>query len=118
VIVAPVSASGAIGTTDLASAGHELYFAMNAHFKTQMTSVTSNAQQSADTICGENRDNTIATGTLAESSEHRKTQYQFDLFVYTCFGATLGHHTGKASSIKSAIETAVTAYATAHPDNS
>jgi TolB-like protein len=118
VIVAPVSASGAIGTTDLTSAGRELYFAMNGHFKTQMTSVTSNAQQSADTICGPNRDNTVATGTLAESSVHRRTEYQFDLFVYTCFGATLGHHTGKASSIKNAVDTAVSAYATAHPDNS
>jgi hypothetical protein len=52
------------------------------------------------------------------NSAHRKTEYQFDLFVYTCFGATLGHHTGKASSIKSAVDTAVSAYATAHPDNS
>lgn len=118
VIVAPVSASGAIGSTDLTSAGRELYFAMNVHFKTQLTSVTGNAQQSADAICGANRDNTIATGTLTENSANRKTEYQFDLFVYTCFGATLGHHTGKASSIKSAIQTAVLAYATAHPDNS
>lgn len=118
VIVAPVTATGAIGSADLTNAGRELYFAMNGHFKTEFTAVSSNAQQSADTICGANRDNTVATGTLAESSAHRKTEYQFDLFVYTCFGAPLGHHTGKASSIKSAVDTAVSAYATAHPDNS
>ena len=91
---------------------------MNAHFNTQMTAVTSNVQQSADTICVTNRDNTVATGTLAQSSDHRKTAYQFDLFVYTCFGATLGHQTGKASSIKNAVAASVAAYATAHPDNS
>ncbi|HMF28873.1 MAG TPA: hypothetical protein VKE42_08880 [Candidatus Cybelea sp.] len=118
VIVAPVTASGAIGSADLTNAGRELYFAMNAHFNTQMTGATTNVQQSTDAICGANRDNTVATGTLAQNSAHHKTEYQFDLFVYTCFGATLGHHTGKASSIKSAVGTAVSAYATAHPDNS
>jgi hypothetical protein len=118
VIVAPVTASGAVGSSDLTNAGRELYFAMNAHYNTQMTSITSNPQQSADTICGPNRDNTIVTGTLALNSAHRKTEYQFDLFVYTCFGAPLGHHTGTAPSIKSAVNAAVSAYATAHPDNS
>ena len=118
VIVAPVTATGAVASADLANAGRELFFAMNAHFTTQMTAVTSNVQQSADTICGTNRNNTVATGTLAQSSDHRKTEYQFDLFVYTCFGVTLGHQTSKASSIKSAVGAAVAAYATAHPDNS
>ncbi|MBV9334031.1 MAG: hypothetical protein JO146_08480 [Candidatus Eremiobacteraeota bacterium] len=118
VIVAPVTASGAIGSTDLTNAARELFFAMNTHYNAQMTAVTGNPQQSADTICGSNRDNTVATGTLAASSDHHKTEYQFDLFVYTCFGATLAHHTGKASTIKNAVNAAVLAYAAAHPDNS
>jgi hypothetical protein len=118
VIVAPVGASGAVAPADLANASHELYFALNGHFNTQMTSVTSNAAASADAICGSNRDNTIAAGTLQETTAHHGNAFTFNLSVYTCFGATLGSEVGKGSSIKSAVDAAVTAYATAHPENS
>jgi TolB-like protein len=119
VIVAPVSASGVVAPADLANALRELYFALNARFNAQMTAITSNAAQSADQICGPNRDNTIATGTLQESpAHHGKRQVTFDLSVYTCFGAILGRASGKGSSIKSAVDSAVAAYATAHPENS
>lgn len=117
VIVAPVTASGAVATGDLTSAEHELYFALNGHFNVQMTSIQSSVAESADAICGSNRDNTIATGTLQEPSPHKGKSYAFDLYVYTCFGATLDHQTGKGSSIKSAVDAAVAAYALAHPDN-
>lgn len=119
VIVAPVSASGPVASGDLANAVNELYFALNGRFNTQMTAITSNVAQSTDTICGSNRDNTIATGTLQETAAHRgKPQMTFTLIVYTCFGATLGQTVGKGISIKSAVDSAVAAYATAHPDNS
>lgn len=117
VIVAPVTASGAVAAGDLTNAGHELYFALNGHFNVQMTSIQSNVAQSADTICGSNRNNTIATGTLQEPPAHKGKAYEFDLYVYTCFGATLDHQTGKGTSIKSAVDAAVAAYALAHPDN-
>jgi hypothetical protein len=42
----------------------------------------------------------------------------FNLAVYTCFGATLDREVGKGSSVKSAVDAAVAAYAEAHPDNS
>ncbi len=119
VIVAPVSASGAVAPVDLVNALHELYFALNARFNTRMTAITSSVEQSADDICGANRDNTIATGTLQESpASHGKMQATFNLSVYTCFGAMLGHAVGKGPSIKIAVDSAVAAYATAHPENS
>ena len=120
VIVAPVSASGNVLPADLTNAMRELYFALNRHFNTQVTAVTSSdIVRSADQICGANRDNTIASGTLAETpARHGRQDVTFNLEVYTCFGATLERAVGKGSSIKSAVDAAVSAYATAHPDNS
>jgi TolB-like protein len=118
VIVAPVTATTAVASADLSYALRELYFALSGHFNTQLTGVTSNAAQSTDAICGSNRDNTVATGTLQEAPAHRGKTYTFDLVVYTCFGATLEREDGKGSSIKSAVDAAVTAYAAAHPENS
>ncbi len=119
VIVAPVTAAGSVTAADLTNAVHELYFALNGRFNTRMTAITSNVAESTDEICGPNRDNTIATGTLQESAPHHgKAQITFQLNVYTCFGATLGREVGKGSSIKSAVDEAVTSYASAHPDNS
>lgn len=117
VIVAPVTASGTLEPADLTGASNELYFAMNARFNAQMTAVQSNVSQSADAICGANRDNTIATGTLQELPAHHGKQYVFELSIYTCFGAPLDRQTGKGSSLKAAIDAAVSAYALAHPDN-
>ncbi|MBV8725168.1 MAG: hypothetical protein JO078_05280 [Candidatus Eremiobacteraeota bacterium] len=120
VIVAPVAASGSAVASDLASATHELYFALNRYFTTQMTSVSSaDIAHAADQICGNNRDNTIASGTLTEApARHGHLDITFNLTVYTCFGAPLEHETGKSSSVKAAIDSAVSAYSAAHPDNS
>jgi len=118
IIVAPVTASGAVVAADLANASHELYFALNARFNAQTTAITSNVAQSADAICGANRNNTIAGGTLTELPTHGKPQITFTLTVYTCFGAILGTSSGKGSTVKSAVDSAVAAYATDHPDNS
>lgn len=117
VIVAPVTASGAVVAGDVAGAQNELFFALNAHFNVQQTAVTSNVVESADAICGSNRDNTIATGTLQELPAHHGKQFVFALSIYTCFGAALDQQTGKGSSIKAAVEAAVAAYVLAHPDN-
>jgi hypothetical protein len=114
VIVAPISASGTVAPGDLASAVRELYFALDSRFNAQMTPIDSNVAQSANTICGTNRDNTIATGTLT----HRGKEVTFTLLVYTCFGAILERQVGKGVTIKSAVDAAVTAYANAHPENS
>lgn len=118
VIVAPVTAATAMTSTDLASATHELYFAMNRFFNAQLTGVTSAPAQSTDLICGSNRDNTVAAGTLQAARVHNHTQVTFDLTMYTCFGAPLDHQVGKGVSYKAAVDAAVSAYVTAHPDNS
>jgi hypothetical protein len=120
VIIAPVAAASApVAQADLTNALHELYFALNTRFNAQMTGVTSNVAQSTDAICGSNRDNTIASGTLTtKEAQHAKPQITFVLEVYTCFGALLGREVGKGASIKTAVDAAVAAYASAHPDNS
>lgn len=118
IIVAPVTGAGAASSTDLSNASHQLYFSLNNHFNTQMTSVTSSVAQSADAICGSDRNNTIATGTLEQTPAKHGSTVTFTLFVYTCFGAALAQEVGKAGSIKTAVDTAVAAYAKSHPDNS
>lgn len=116
VIVAPVVASGSVSVSDLTNATHELYFAMNRHYTTQLTAITTDVARSADQICGTSRDETIATGTLQEGRGRQGVH--FELRVYTCFGALLDTQTGVGSSFKNAVDGAVTAYAAAHPDNS
>ncbi len=117
VIVAPVTASGYVAPADLSNAAHELYFALSGYFNAQMTGVTSPTASSTEVICGSDRDNTVATGTV-QVSPARHGVTTFTLFVYTCFGATLDSEVGKGSSIKSAIDAAVAAYVKAHSDNS
>ncbi len=122
VIVTAVGARGYVAPADLTNATHELYFALNRAFTAQMSSASvapADVARYADQICGADRNNTIASGTLAvAAASHGKQDVTFDLAVYTCFGAPLEHEAGKGSSIKSAVDAAVAAYATAHPDNS
>jgi len=119
VIVAQIAASGSVAQADLTNAMHELYFALNHNYTAQLSGVASpDVPHYADQICGANRDNTIASGTLATApSHHGRQDVTFTLVVYTCFGAPLEREVGKGSSVKSAVDAAVTAYATAHPDN-
>ena len=122
IIVAPVGPTGYVAAADLTNATHELYFALNRAFTAQMTSASvapADVARYADQICGADRNNTIASGTVqVAGASHGKQNVTFDLAVYTCFGAPLEHEIGKGTSIKSAVDAAVTAYATAHPDNS
>jgi hypothetical protein len=117
VIVAPVSATGTVQPTDLTNATNELYFAMNRRFNTSVTTVKSDVAKAADSICGTNRNNTIATGAVAPPTPKVK-QTTFTLSIYTCFGVVLDSETGKGSNVKQAVDAAVAAYASAHPDNS
>lgn len=120
VIVAPITTgTGTISNTELQNASNELYFALDRRYEAQVTGVKESVASSADAICGQNRNNTIATGTLAKTPEtHGHQQIAFTLQIYTCFGAVLDSEVGKGDSIKKAIDAAVAAYATAHPDNS
>jgi len=119
VIVAPVTASGALPAPDAGSATNELYFAMQHFYNVTLTNTTQSVKKAADSICGTKRDNTIATGILEQIQEkHKKAQYQYTLQIYACFGDLLDSETGKGDTIKAAVDAAVAAYVKAHPDNS
>ncbi|MBV8153667.1 MAG: hypothetical protein JOY98_04560 [Candidatus Eremiobacteraeota bacterium] len=119
VIVAPVAAgAGTVPPADLTNASNELYFALARRYNASMTAVKSNVAQSADSICGTKRNNTVATGTIAENVPKHGREVTFTLQVYTCFGVLLDSANGKGTNIKTAIDAAVATYAGAHPDNS
>jgi hypothetical protein len=119
VIVARVAGTAGVSANDLTTATSLLYTAVNHYFTAQTTGVTTSVAQSADAICGVNRNNTIATGSMSPITGHGrgKTKATFTLSIYTCFGAQLDQQTGTGDSLAKAIAAAVAAYATAHPDN-
>lgn len=102
------------GTTDL-------YFGMNAHYKTKMAGVaTQNLANQADSICGADRNNTIASGIL--NVQHvgglrPHESYTFTFNVYACFGAVLYTTQETNDDYNKAIKDAVELYYTAHPQN-
>jgi hypothetical protein len=117
-VVAPTALAG-ITTADLKDTTNELYFAMQHYYTAQMAPATSNVSASANSICGTNRNNTIASGTISQViPKHGHATATFVLSVYTCFGAKLEDITGTGQSPKAAVDAAVASYATAHPDNS
>lgn len=118
VIVAPVSATGTVAAADLTNATNEVYFAMLRRYNAAITTVKGTVASSADAICGTHRNNTIATGTIAENMPKKGHEVDFTLQVYTCFGVLLDTQLGKGNDIKAAVDAAVAAYAAAHPDNS
>lgn len=118
VIVAPITATSGFAASDLTNATNELFFAMQRHYRVRMAPAGANVSQ-ADSICGADRNNTVAGGTLAQNvPKHGRPETVFTLSVYTCFGAVLDRTVGKGGNFKSAVEAAVAAYATAHPNNS
>jgi hypothetical protein len=117
-VVAPTALAG-ITTADLKDTTNEMYFALQHYYTAQMAPATSNVSASANSICGTNRNNTIASGTISQViPKHGHATATFVLSVYTCFGAKLEDITGTGQSPKAAVDAAVASYATAHPDNS
>jgi TolB-like protein len=117
-VVAPAASAG-ITSVDLKNATDELYFALQRHYTAQMAPATANVSASADSICGANRNNTIASGTISQVVPKRgHPTATFVLSVYTCFGAKLADVTGTGQTPKEAVDQAVASYADAHPDNS
>lgn len=121
VLVAHVN--GSVPQSNLSSATSELYSALNGFYNARMTNASGlDLTKQADGICGTDRNNTIATGTLsAKSTRHglgSRTEWTFDLDIYTCWGAKLATQSATAGSLKDAVASAVAAYAQAHPQNS
>ncbi|HEY9179668.1 MAG TPA: hypothetical protein VIO32_03050 [Candidatus Baltobacteraceae bacterium] len=120
VLVAHVN--GSVPAGNLSSATSQLYSALNTYYNARMTNSPGvNLQKTADSLCGTDRNNTIATGTLAAKSERRgfgtHTDWTFTLDVYTCWGAKLAEQTATAGSLQDAVTNAVTTYAKDHPEN-
>ena len=117
-----VRIGGALPDGELAAGTQSLYQALGEHYNAKMSGATGNASKSADSICGTDRNNTVATGDVTtgsvKSGFFHKAQYTFTLSVYTCFGAQLAQTSGTGASLSDAIRAAVDAYATNHPENS
>jgi hypothetical protein len=117
-VVAPVAQAG-VTPSDLKDATDEFYFALQRHYTAKVAPATADVAASANSICGTNRNNTIASGTIARVIPKRgKPTSTFVLSVYTCFGAKLDAATGTGETVKQAVDSAVSSYAEAHPDNS
>lgn len=117
-----VHVNGHLPAADLNKATSDLYAALNTHYNVHMSNAPgANLKAEADGICGTDRNNTIASGTVnADTTRHglgSRTEYTFTLSVYTCWGAKLSEHTGKAGSLSSAVAEAVAAFTEASPQN-
>lgn len=118
-IVAHLSGNASSG--DLSQATDDLFRAMNAYYTATMSNAnSSNLAKQADSICGTNRRNTIASGILDAKrigGLRSHNSYTFTLNVYTCFGAVLYTNTQTDEDKRKAVRAAVDAYNIAHPDN-
>ena len=105
----------------LTTATGDLYRALDAHYTTTMSSVTSSdLTKAADSVCGMRRDNTVASGVLTVTHvggfrAHDTYTYTFN--VYACFGALLYTDTETNDNYVTAIKAAVEKYYGDHPEN-
>lgn len=114
--------NGSVPAKNLSDATSALYAALNERYNAKMTnSPGSNPTKEADALCGTNRNNTVATGTLSATTTRRalgsRTEWTFNLAVYTCWGAKLAEETATGGSLKEAVSNAVSAYAKDYPQN-
>ncbi|MBV8147697.1 MAG: hypothetical protein JO092_01240, partial [Candidatus Eremiobacteraeota bacterium] len=118
-IVARLSGNAASG--DLSQATDQLFRSMNTYYKVSMSSANgTNLAKAADSICGSNRRNTIASGVLDSTHVggiHAHNDYTFTLNIYTCFGSVLYTNTQTDSDKLKAVRAAVESYQKDHPDN-
>lgn len=117
-----VHVTGHVPQTDLNKATSALFTSLNAHYNARMSNAAGqNLAKEADSICGSDRNNTIASGTVSAASERHgfgsRTTWTFVLDVYTCWGAKLAEQTATSASLSTAISEAVAAYAKASPQN-
>lgn len=121
VILVAVHSQSALPASDLGHATTLLEHDLATHFTVRNGGAApANLSTAADSICGADRDNTIATGTLAVErlgGLRPRTKSTFTLQIWTCFGDVLYQTTETNFDIAKAISNAVTSYATAHPSN-
>ena len=99
----------------------DLYRAMNVYYAAVMSGVaTGDVAKSADAICGNRANNTIASGTLNVQHVggiHAHDSFTFTLNIYACFGAVLYTTTEIDNNYAKAVLDAVDAYHNDHPEN-
>ncbi len=105
----------------LTNATGDFYRALDAHYTTTMSSITSNdPAKAADSVCGMHRDNTVASGVVTVTHVggfRAHDTYTFTLNVYACFGAVLYTDTETNDNYVAAIKAAVEKYYGDHPEN-
>lgn len=117
-----VHVNGRLPANDLNQATSTLYALLNTHYNVHMSNAPAqNLKAEADTICGTDRNNTIASGTASAQATHHgfgsRVEWTFVLSVYTCWGAKLTEHTATAGNLQSAVSQAVAAFTEASPQN-
>lgn len=121
VILLAVHGQTAVPSGELEHATSLLNHDLAAHFSLRYGgNAPANLGASADAICGAERDNTIATGLLAQKRVgglRPRTQTTFTLQVWTCFGDVLYQTTETNFDVAKAVSDAVSDYITAHPNN-
>jgi hypothetical protein len=110
---------GQVDGGSLASGTQALVAALDRHFHTTLSDLNvRDSATAANSVCGSNRNATVISGALSKQHRGFGSASVFTLHVYTCYGATLYQTTQSAGSIRQAVESAVDAYAAAHPQNS
>ncbi len=121
IIIIAVHSLSALPAPELSHATALLEHALAAHFVVRNGGAApANLHAAADSICGAERDNTIATGTLAVQrigGFRPHTKSIFTLQIWTCFGDVLYQTTATDLDIAKAVSNAVSDYVTTHPSN-
>ncbi|HTC31309.1 MAG TPA: hypothetical protein VK702_11335 [Candidatus Acidoferrum sp.] len=116
-----VRVTGNVPANVINVATDDLYRALNAHYNATMSSITTtDLTKSADSVCGTQRNNTIASGVLTVTHVggfRAHDAYAYTLNVYACFGALLYTDTASNDNFATAIKAAVEKYSSDHPDN-
>lgn len=104
---------------EIAQADQELQRRLAVNYNIAQSSVPgSTAATAADSICGTNRDNTIASGVLDRIADGRRSKAQFTLTIRTCFGSVLFTSTQSDADWHKAVDAAVAEFVKADPGNS
>lgn len=112
---------GNLDPSQLTAATQHLHAQLARSFNTRLGDLESGTVSAkANAVCGNDRDATIIGGSI-DRTPGRMFHKESDVFkmrVYTCFGAVLDDEQGDSSSVSGAIDDAIKAYVTAHPENS
>jgi TolB-like protein len=118
-LIARLTGDAAAG--DISQSTDDLFRAMNKYYNASIINVnSSNLTKTADSICGTNRRQTIASGVLNAvryGGIRSHNSYTFTLKVYTCFGSILFTNTQTNDDKRKAVANAVDEFHRNHPEN-